>query len=136
MADPRTFISFDFDHNETEKNLFVGQARNSKTPFSIEDWSSKSSLPQSQWEKIVKEKINKCNMVIVLVGKYMASATGVAKEISFAKDQNVPFFGVYVDDADTNSNLPTGLARNRTIFWDWDNIASAIDQMMGEGKNK
>lgn len=37
MADPRVFISFDFDHDETEKNLLVGQSKNSKTPFSIED---------------------------------------------------------------------------------------------------
>jgi hypothetical protein len=136
MSDPRAFISFDYDHNETEKNLFVGQSKNSKTPFNIEDWSSKSSLPQSQWEKLIEEKISKCNMVIVLVGKYMASAGGVAKEISFAKNNNVPVFGVYVGDADTSSNLPDGLQRNRTISWDWDQIASAIDQMMGEGKNK
>ncbi|MHA6678659.1 hypothetical protein ACX43S_19380 [Enterobacter cloacae] len=67
MADPRAFISFDFDHNETEKNLFVGQ---------------------------------------------------------------------YVGGADSSSNLPDGLQRNRTISWDWANIASAVDQMMGEGKNK
>ncbi len=136
MADPRTFISFDYDHNETQKKLFVGQAKNSKTPFSIQDWSSKSSLPQSQWEATVKDKINKCNLVIVLVGKTMASATGVAKEIKMAKDQDVPVFGVYVDGADKNSNLPDGLNRNRTISWDWENIASAISQMMGEGKNK
>jgi hypothetical protein len=136
MANPRAFISFDFDHNETEKNLFVGQSKNSKSPFSIEDWSSKSSLPQTQWEKLIKEKINKCNMLIVLVGKYMASATGVAKEIKFAKEQNVPVFGVYVGGADSSSNLPDGLQRNRTISWDWDNIAAAIDQMMREGKNK
>mgnify|MGYP003396036294 FL=1 len=50
MSHPRVFISFDFDHNETEKYLFAGQAKNSKTPFNIEDWSSKSHLPQSQWE--------------------------------------------------------------------------------------
>lgn len=136
MADPRAFISFDFDHNENEKNLFVGQSKNSRTPFSIQDWSAKSSLPQYQWEEIVKEKINKCNMLIVLVGKTMASAIGVSKEIKFAKDQNVPFFGVYVGGADTNSNLPEGLARNRTINWEWNNIASAVSQMMGEGKNK
>lgn len=136
MADPRAFISFDFDHNETEKNLFVGQSKNSKTPFSIQDWSAKSSMPQSQWEAIVKDKINKSNMLIVLVGKTMASATGVAKEIKMAKDQNVPVFGVYVGGADTSSNLPDGLARNRTISWDWEKIASAINQMMGEGKNK
>ncbi len=136
MADPRAFISFDFDHNETEKTLFFGQSKNSKTPFSIQDWSAKSSMPQSEWEKIVKEKINKTNMLIVLVGKTMASATGVAKEIKMAKDQNIPIFGVYVGGADTSSNLPDGLARNRTIKWVWDDVAAAVKQMMGEGKNK
>lgn len=136
MADPRAFISFDFDHNETEKNLFVGQAKNSKTPFSIQDWSAKSAMAQSQWEAVVKDKINKSNILIVLVGKTMASASGVVKEIKMAKDQNVPVFGVYVGGAGALSNLPDGLARNRTISWDWAKIASAIDQLMGEGKNK
>lgn len=136
MADPRAFISFDFDHNEEEKKLFVGQAKNSRTPFSIEDWSSKSSLPQSKWEEIVNNKINNCNILIVLVGKYMLSATGVAKEIKFAKGCNVPVFGIYVGGATTSSNLPDGLNRNRTIEWKWDLIASAINQLMTEGKNK
>ena len=35
MADPRAFISFDVDHDSNEKVLFAGQAKNSKTPFSI-----------------------------------------------------------------------------------------------------
>ena len=74
--------------------------------------------------------------MIVLVGKSMWNATGVDKEISFAKDQDVPFFGVYVDGAGTSSTLPTGLACSRTIAWNWDKIADAVDQMMGEGKNK
>lgn len=136
MSNPRAFISFDYDHNENEKILFSGQAKLSKTPFNIEDWSSKSSLPQSQWEKLIEEKINKCNMVIVLVGKNMVSATVVAKEISFAEENNIPVFGVYVGGANTLSNLPEGLPRNRTINWEWSAIASAIDQVMKEGKNK
>lgn len=136
MANPRVFISFDFDHNVTQKHLFVGQSKNSKTPFAIEDWSSKSSLPQDQWESLIKTKIGKCNMLIVLCGKTMASATGVSKEIAMAKEKDVPVFGVYVDGANTTSNLPSGLQRNRTIAWDWDKIAAAIDQLMGEGKNK
>ena len=135
MADPRAFISFDFDHNETSRMLFVGQAKNSKTPFAIQDWSSKSALPQDEWEESIGGKIAKCNMVIVLVGKTMASATGVGKEIKMAKGSDVPVFGVYVDGAGTTSNLPAGLARNRTIAWSWDGIAAAVTQMMGEGKN-
>lgn len=134
--DPRAFISFDYDNNSTEKILFVGQIKNSRTPFNAQDWSSKEQLPQGQWEKLLKEKIGKCHFMIVLVGKSMGSATGVAKEIGFAKGQNVPFFGVYVDGAGTSSILPTGLARNRTIAWDWGKIAAAVGQMMTEGKNK
>jgi len=136
MADPRAFISFDYDHNITQKNLFIGQARNSKTPFSIQDWSAKEAMPQNEWEDTVETKINKCNMVIILVGRYMASAVGVKKEIAMAKEQDVPIFGVYVDGADTNSNLPEGLARSRVVSWDWDKIADKIDEMMEQGKNK
>ena len=136
MADPRGFVSFDIDHNEDLKVLFVGQAKNRRTPFSFEDWSSKEPLPQAEWERIIKEKISKCNFLVVLVGKSMETASGVVKEISFAKAADVPVFGVYVGGADTTSTLPTGLQRNRTIAWDWDEIASAIDQVMKEGKNK
>jgi hypothetical protein len=137
VPDPRAFVSFDFDHDEASKNLFVGQASSeSPTSFTVADWSSKTALPQSTWEATVKAKINRSHLMIVLVGRYMGSATGVAKEIVFARNCNVPFFGVYVDGANSLSTLPTGLARNRTIAWTWPGIAKAIDQMMQEGKNK
>lgn len=136
MADPRAFISFDFDNNSGDKLYFAGQAKNSRTPFNIEDWSSKSHLPQKEWENLIKQKINKCNILIVLVGKKTYTASGVVKEIEFAKDQNVPIFGVYVDGASDTTILPIGLQRNRTISWNWTSIANAIDQCMTEGKNK
>lgn len=135
MANPRVFISFDFDNNEGHKKYFVGQSINSKTPFNIEDWSSKTHLPQNEWEKLIHDKINKCNIMIVLVGKSMSSALGVVKEIAFAKKHDVPIFGVYVDGANTVSTLPTGLQRNRTVNWNWESIAKAIDQCINEGKN-
>ena len=135
MAEPRAFISFDVDHNSNEKVMFAGQAFHSKTPFSHEDWSAKSAMPQAQWEALVKAKINKTHMLIVLVGRHMATATGVVKEIEMARSQNVPVFGVYVDGADTNSTLPAGLNRNRVIQWTWDGVGNAVNQMMGEGKN-
>ena len=135
MAEPRAFISFDVDNNLDHKILFAGQAWHSKTPFSHEDWSAKEPMQQSQWEAIVRAKINKTHFMIVLVGRHMATATGVVKEIAMAKAQNVPIFGVYVDGASSSSTLPTGLARNRVITWTWDGIAGAVTQMMGEGKN-
>jgi hypothetical protein len=137
MSDPRAFLSFDYDHDVSSKNLFAGQAKSdSPSPFVVEDWSSKSSLPEKEWEAEIETKIKKCNMLIVLVGKSMSSASGVEKEIVFAKLLSVPTFGVYVDGAGVDSALPIGLTRNRTIMWTWPNVAGAVDQMMGEGKNK
>lgn len=136
MSDPRAFLSFDYDNNLTQKILFAGQAKSdSPTPFTLEDWSSKRHLPPREWEALIETKMAATNMCIVLVGRSISTATGVAKEIAMANRQDVPVFGVYVDGAGTSSTLPTGLARNRTISWHWKDIGAAVDQMMGEGKN-
>lgn len=136
MADPRAFVSFDFDHNGSDRVLFTGQAKSdSPTPFTVEDWSSTSTLPQREWEALIKKKISNTHVCIVLVGTYMASADGVAKEITMAKDLNVPVFGVYVGAAGSTSTLPPGLTRSRTVAWQWDKIAGMIDACMQEGKN-
>jgi len=135
MNTPRTFISFDFDNNSDHKLLFAGQAKNSRTPFSIADWSSKEALPQSTWEQRISEKISKCDLMIVLVGRQTAWATGVEKEIRFAAYHKIPVFGVYVDGAGTMTALPSGLSRNMVTTWSWDNIAQAINIVLGRSTN-
>lgn len=41
VTQPRAFISFDYDHNLGEKNLFAGQlSKRSPTPFAAQDWSA------------------------------------------------------------------------------------------------
>jgi len=47
MTIPRAFISFDFDHNEQHKILFVGQGNLPTTPWEIADWSAKEAMPRS-----------------------------------------------------------------------------------------
>jgi len=136
MADPRAFISFDFDHNEESRRLFAGQGKDdSPTPFVVQDWSSKAALEEDEWEEKIAAKIAACNMVIVLVGRSMGSAYGVSAEIAMAKDKDVPVFGVYVDKADSTSTLPVGLARSNVIRWTWAGVANAIDDAMTKGKN-
>jgi hypothetical protein len=136
MAEPRAFLSFDFDNDASAKILFAGQAKtDSPTTFNCEDWSSKTALPQAEWEALIKKKIGNCHMLIVLVGKNMATATGVAKEIQMAKDLDVPVFGVYVNGGGTSSTLPAGLPRNSVVAWKWDDIDKMIKQSKNLGKN-
>jgi hypothetical protein len=136
MSDLRAFLSFDYDNDATSRTLFAGQADSeSPTSFVVQDWSSKTELPEEEWEEVIAGKISRCHMLIVLVGQNMGSAYGVAAEIAMAKDKDVPVFGVYVNGGNTLSTLPSGLPRSRVVAWNWSDIGDWIDQCMTEGKN-
>ncbi|MGB3466545.1 MAG: TIR domain-containing protein [Cyclobacteriaceae bacterium] len=127
---PRAFISFDYHHDKASKDLLAGQFRNTSMPVVVEDWSSKKHLPQREWENLIESKISGCRMVIVLVGRLTYTAEGVVKEITFAKNQSVPVFGIYASGAGAFTPLPTGLTRNQMIRWSWDKIKQAVDNIL------
>jgi hypothetical protein len=133
----RAFISFDFDHDLVQKNLFAGQcSKHSPTPFSAEDWSSKESLPPKQWESLIFEKIGRCHMMFVLVSPTAYKASGIAKEIQMAIDQKVPLIGVYIAGAGTETPLPKGLGRDRTVPWAWKKIAAEVERVVATAANR
>lgn len=135
MSRPLVFLSFDLANNEAERVRFTGQMETCSTAFSAPYCSEEGQPPQLLRDAQIRDKLDSCDLVIVLVGKQTAAAANVEREIAFAKHRNVPFFGVYVGDADASSGLPPGLPANRTIPCDWMRIASAIDQLMSEGKH-
>lgn len=137
MSDLRAFISFDFDHNEKHKRMFAGQcSKHSPTPFTAQDWSSKEALPQTQWERTIREKIGRCHMMFVLVSPTSHKARGVAKEIEMAIAQKAPLVGVYIAGANDATPLPPGLDRARTVPWEWKRITIEIERVLGKATNR
>lgn len=135
MSEPIAFLSFDVRSNQRERDQFLRQLRESAVQLSIEDSSQTGEAPVWDAAKLLRGKIDRCRMMIVLVGTRASDAQGVAEDIKLAKSRNVPYFGIYVDGADESTELPPGLARNRTIPWDWPRIEAAITQLLSEGKN-
>ena len=60
----RAFISFDYDNDARLKDLLVGQAKNSDTPFVVSDWSIKE--PSADWKAKARKRIRSSGLVIVL----------------------------------------------------------------------
>ena len=142
MSESIAFLSFDVRRNLPERDEFVHQLNESGLALSIEDssptseaWVSSKETLMSDSTKLLRGKIDRCHMMIVLVGRGAADAQGIAHEIILAKGRNVPYFGIYVGGADESTELPSGLARNRMIPWDWTRIEAAITQLLAEGKN-
>ena len=132
MADPRAFISFDFDHDERAGDYSSARGRKIHRLRSRRRLVLEGHPAAKDWEETIAVKVGACNMVIVLVGNTMASATGVAKEIAMAKGMKVPLRRLR--NGAGPPTLPTGSRAAATSPGDGV-IAAMIEQAMGEGKN-
>jgi hypothetical protein len=56
MNPARVFTAFDYDHDESLRNLLVGQSKHPDSPFEMHDWSVKDPFP-GDWKARVRTKI-------------------------------------------------------------------------------
>ena len=80
MEKRRAFFSFDFDEDQNLKHHMVGQMGLPTSPFDGADWSMKEAAPQRNWEQQAEARINRSDVVVVLVGPKTYKAPGVLKE--------------------------------------------------------
>jgi hypothetical protein len=121
----RVFISFDFDNDGDLKLLLVGQAKNPDSPFEITDASVQHHLT-GDWEEKVKGRISRADQVIVLCGQKTHTATGVAKELTMARDLKKPYFLLAGRAAGGNMKPTTALSTDKLYKWTWDILKSLI----------
>ena len=69
MAKKRAFFSFDFDEDQNLKHHMVGQMKLPESPFEGADWSMKEAAPQRNWEEEAESRIQRSDIVVVLVGR-------------------------------------------------------------------
>lgn len=125
MAKKRVFISFDVDHDEGTKIMLAGQAKHDDTPFDFKDASVKEHLA-GDWKEKVRRRLDNIDVVIVLCGQYTHTATGVAHELTMARERGVPYFllRAYSDKACTKPT--TAVASDKIYDWTWDNLKLLI----------
>lgn len=124
MAKKRVFISFDYDHDARQKDLLVGQSKHPDTDFEFADWSSKEHI-QGDWKAKIKAKLAYVDVVCVLCGKNMASATGVAQEILICQEIGKPYFclSAYPEGC---SKPTTAKDSDKLYTWSWENLKKLI----------
>jgi len=125
MAKKRTFISFDFDHDEDLRNLLAGQAKNPDTPFDLVDRSVKEPMT-GDWKDKVRARMRNVDLVIVLCGEYTDSATGVSAELSIAQELGKPYF-LLKGRANKICKWPKSVKSTDKMYdWTWENLKLLI----------
>jgi len=121
----RIFISFDIDHDEGAKVMLAGQAKLEDSPFDFKDNSVKEHLT-GDWKEKVRLRMDNVDVVIVLCGTQTHTATGVAAELTIAKDKGKPYF-LLAAYSDKTCTKPTSASSSDKVYkWNWDNLKSLI----------
>lgn len=121
MNKKRTFISFDYDHDVILKTFLVGQSKNEDSPFDIIDMSIKEAI-DSNWKYYARQRIKRCDVVVVICGEHTDTATGVSAELSIAQEEGVPYF-LLNGYSDKYCKKPkAALTSDRIYKWTWDNL--------------
>ena len=124
MNRSKVFISFDYDHDKEIKEALVGQSRLPDSPFDISDMSIKEAI-DSNWKKYARDRIRRCDVVIVLCGKHTNTASGVTAELTIAREERKPYF--LLKGRRNESIPPKGcLSSDKMYNWDWNNLKLLI----------
>lgn len=117
----KVFISFDFDHDEELKNLFLGQAKLDDTPFEISDVSVKEALP-GDWKTKVRPKIRNAEQVVVICGEHTHTATGVSAEVEIAQELGKSYFLLNGRNGKICMKPKSAKTTDKIYRWTWKNV--------------
>ncbi|MFP3397660.1 hypothetical protein SB749_15120 [Brevibacterium sp. SIMBA_078] len=119
----RAFISFDYDNDARQKDLLIGQSKNPDSPFVIHDWSLKE--PSSDWKARARRQIRASGLVIVLCGRNMRTAVGVAVELKIAQEEGIPYF-LLAAYTSGSTRPTTALPGDKLYTWTWPNLKALV----------
>lgn len=125
MTKKRVFISFDVDHDEGTKTMLAGQAKLPDSPFDFKDASVKEPLT-GDWKEKVRRRMDNVDVVTVLCGEHTHTASGVAAEVTIAKEKGKQYF-LLAAYSDKTCTKPTSANPSDKVYnWTWDNLKALI----------
>jgi hypothetical protein len=123
VAKTRVFVSFDFDNDQKLKTFILAQAKNSDSPFEVENWSLNEPVPQKTWKEQAAKRIARCAVVLVMVGPETHRAPGVLAEVAIANDLGIPVRQV-IGYTDANPKPVPGAGR--LYRWSWSTLKTLL----------
>ena len=120
----KVFISFDYDHDVSQKNLLVGQSRLDDSPFEISDVSIKQE--ETDWINKARQKIRYADVVIILCGYYTDTAKGVDAELKLAREVGKRYYFLRAYNNITPYKPKSAYSFEKIYDWTWDNLKNLL----------
>lgn len=123
----RVFVSFHME-NRHAKELLVAQAKSDRFDLEFTNYAVNEPF-DDKWKTQCKERINKCSVLICLIGEKTYQREAVNWEINTAYNLGKKVFGVRIH-RDRNHIIPTPLRNNnaRIILWNISDIVKELEK--------
>jgi hypothetical protein len=109
----KVFISFAIE-DKRYRDFLVSQAKNSNSPFDFIDMSVKEPWHDHKWKRKCREKIRKCDSMIVLLSRKTWHSSGSRWEVKCARGEGLRIIGMHVKKDDKGA-IPPELLGKRII---------------------
>jgi hypothetical protein len=125
MQKKRVYICFDYDNDKDIKGSLVAQSKLKDSPFEIVDMSIKEAIDE-KWKVAARERIKKCDSVIVLCGRHTSKAIGVSAELTITQEEKMPYF-LLCGKRDGKVEKPLNAKKSDVInTWSWSSLKKLI----------
>ena len=121
----RVFLSFEFDKDNDLHRNFYAQAETCSEYQIIDTSLNEQYHPDAAWLKKARKKIEKSDIVIVMLGDDTHNAPGVIKEVNEARKQRKRIFQIRPQKR-TSAEVKGG---GKVIPWDWTQIDAMITKL-------
>lgn len=123
----KIFVSFAIE-DRALREMFVGQSKHSKVEYSFNDQSVREPWKRA-WKTACRERIKKCDAVIILVTKNTYNAEGVIWEAKCALQEEKPTRLVYATRLNRPKKLSSELKCIPVMEWKRTDIADFINSI-------
>ncbi|MDI9340452.1 MAG: TIR domain-containing protein [Sediminibacterium sp.] len=121
----KVFISFAIEDIQY-RDYLVEQARKAHSPFDLIDMSVKKPWLEREWKWRCRNKINRCDAFIVLLGNNTKYSSGVKWEVKCAREARLPIRLMYIKKKGYVA-IPDHLKGIKTMNWSWENLSNFLN---------
>ncbi len=124
----KIFISFAIEDSNI-RDLFVGQAENSLSPFEFRDCSVYEAWDNA-WKTHCREEIRNSDGIIALISNKTWKADGQRWEIKCAVEEGIPIIGVHAyKSSNRRGAIPPELKGQKVVEWNWEEITGFMNTL-------
>ncbi len=121
------FASFEFDKDNELKNNFFRQAAD-HCNHQVRSCSLRAAYPTDAWKAKAREAIQRCDVVVILIGPDTHNAPGVQTEVEIARSLGKPIIQIQ-----PQKRTHTGVRGiEPTVRWKWQRINRELDRIASQ----